>query len=451
MKFILFLIFTTVTAYADETKPAGSGTTSDYSVQAFSHPLNGVRGQLRRDFALGNSFFQTKWVTTPSSTPLRDGLGPLYNATSCAACHFKDGRGAGLPETDGRVEISLLFRIRSISEHGQANPHSEYGGQFQPFSLDGINGEGESYVKYQNIQGEFSDGEKYTLKQPHYVFKKLMHSEFTKQDILSPRVGPQMIGLGLIENILKEDILKNEDPKDKNNDGISGRANWVMSVVTKKLELGRFGWKAGKPSLLEQNAAAFNGDIGITSSLFPEEECTYVQVECLSHMTKEDISDELLEKVTTYTQLLAVPSVRILNPETFSKGKKLFYEMKCTSCHTPSYETANNSKHDILNNQKIYPYSDFLLHDMGAALADHELEVNNEELATTREWRTPPLWGLGLVPTVNGHQRLLHDGRASGFEEAILWHGGEATSSKNHYLNLSKEERASVIEFLKSI
>ncbi len=445
---LLFLIFT---ANANELYPAGAGTTSDLSVQAFSHPMKSIRGQDRRDFVVGNSFFQTVWVTSPSSTPIRDGLGPIYNATSCAACHFKDGRGRGLPESDGRTDISLLFRIRVKNDQGNIVPHPEYGGQFQPFGLAGVKGEGESHVKFTKVTGQFADGSLFELQKPNYIFSKLTQGKFKDNTILSPRVGPQMIGLGLLENIKVEDILKNVDPNDKNEDGISGRANFVYSEITKSKVLGRFGWKAGKPSLIEQNAAAFNGDIGVTTSLFPEEECSYVQIDCLSKMTAIDLEDDLLNKVTKYTQLLAVPVRRIDNPEAIKKGQRSFSQIGCQSCHTPSFTTGDNSEYAILNNQRIYPYTDMLLHDMGSDLADHQEVLANEEEATTYEWRTPPLWGLGMIETVNGHSRYLHDGRARNLEEAILWHGGEALKVRERYLELSKQERKNLINFLKSL
>lgn len=448
---ILLYLLLSFSAFANEEFPAGAGSTSDLSVGAFSHPLSGARGQERRDFVLGNSFFQSVWVTSPSSTPIRDGLGPTYNATSCTACHFKDGRGRGLPEEDGKVDISLLFRLRVKNADGSVSEPENYGGQFNPQGISGVPGEGDAFVNFETVTGKFNDGEVYELKKPRYSFMNLAFGAFPKNTIFSPRVGPQMSGLGLIENIKEEDILKQADPDDLNGDGISGRPNMVYSIVERKMMLGRFGWKAGKPSLLEQNAAAFHGDIGITSYLFPEESCPLVQIDCAKNRTQNDISPELLGKVTIYTQLLSVPVKRDVGLKAVENGKALFMKMNCQSCHTPSYVTGVNSEFEILNNQTIYPYSDFLLHDMGDELADDVGNYKNEEDAGTREWRTPPLWGLGLVQVVNGHTRLMHDGRARDFNEAILWHGGEAQKSKQKYLSLTKKERDDVVTFLKSL
>ncbi|AYF43939.1 PF06537 family protein [Halobacteriovorax sp. BALOs_7] len=448
LTFFFVLSFNT---YSSEKYPAGAGTTLDLSVNAFSHPMAGTRGMLRRYFQTGNSFFKGAWVTAPSSTPLRDGLGPVFNATSCTACHFLDGRGRGLPDTDGPTDISLLFRLRQIKENGEVIEHEKYGGQFQPHSIEGVKGEGEVFVKFETIIGSFADGETYELRKPNYIFRKLSQGNFGDNTIISPRVGPQMIGLGLLENIKEEDILEKSDPEDRDGDGISGRVNRVFSIVEQREVLGRFGWKAGKPSLLEQNAAAFVGDIGITSYLFPKEECTYVQLDCEEKKTKSDISKHLLNRVTEYTQLLSVPVRRNFDDPRVKSGQKVFNQISCQACHTPSYTTGNQSKFKVLNNQKIYPYTDMLLHDMGDALADDIREYKNEAQATTREWRTPPLWGLGLIKKINGHTRFLHDGRARNLKEAILWHGGEAKEAKENFLKLKKSNREDLIKFLRSL
>ncbi len=434
-----------------EEYPAGSGTTSDLSVQAFSHPLSGTRGEARRTFTVGNSFFNLAWVASPSSTTTRDGLGPIYNAVSCSSCHFKDGRGLGLPENDGPTDTSLLFRLRVKGLGGELLPHPVYGGQFQPQAVIGVPAEGQTVVKYEKIQLHYNDGSLTELLRPLYEFIKLNFGVLGPDTVASPRVAPQMIGLGLVEAISEADIVRNEDPLDADGDGISGRAHWVTSTVTNSKALGRFGWKAGKPTLLEQNAAAFSGDIGINSPLHPIEECTSFQEACLKNQGQEEIPMDRLKSVTTYTQLLSVPARRDMYNPNVVKGRETFYKMNCIACHTPSFRTDSAAVVDVLKNQTIYPYSDFLLHDMGTDLADHKEILTNEEEATTYEWRTPPLWELGLVKTVNGHTRYLHDGRARSLEEAILWHGGEAQKSKESFMNLNKNQREEVIFFLQSL
>lgn len=460
MKKILFIALAVISsAYADvapqidaqEEFPGGTGTTSDLSVQAFSHPMSGTESSQRREFTLGNSFFNTVWVSSPSSTTARDGLGPIYNAVSCSSCHFKDGRGRGLPEAPGKVDVSLLFRLRIKTLNQGIIPHPVYGGQFQPQGVAGVPGEGEAVVEFKKIQIQYPDGLFAELLQPVYDFIKLNFGPLGENTIRSPRVAPQMAGLGLLESISEKDILKNEDPFDADGDGISGRANYVYSATHQSTRLGRFGWKAGKAVLNDQNAAAFNGDIGITSSLFPAEDCTESQVDCLNNHTEEDIDHARLSNVTAYTQLLSVPVRRDFSKPEVIRGREAFYKANCIACHTPSFTTGNEANFEILRNQKIYPYTDLLLHDMGDGLADDKDNVPNEELATTREWRTPPLWGLGLTQTVNGHTRYLHDGRARNLEEAILWHGGEAQASKEAFVGLSKTERDDLILFLNSL
>jgi CxxC motif-containing protein (DUF1111 family) len=436
---------------ASEEFPGGTGTTSDHSTEAFSHPMAGTRGADRREFAVGNSFFNLAWVSSPSTTTARDGLGPTFNATACSACHFKDGRGRGLPEVEGATDVSLLFRLRMKMPTGEVIPHPSYGGQLQPNSIQGVPAEGDANVRYERINVVYDDGIVAEIIKPLYEFVRLNFGALGEDTIASPRVAPQMIGLGLIEAIQEADILKKEDPYDADGDGISGRANRVSSVVHGDIRLGRFGWKAGKASLIEQNAAAFVGDMGITSPLFPEEDCPPPQIQCAQHRTVEDIDQRRLEQVTTYTQLLAVPVRRDMRDPAIITGRALFHKANCIACHTPSYVTGSEAEFDVLKEQTIYPYSDFLLHDMGEGLADSTEDVLNEADASTREWRTPPLWGIGLIKTVNGHTRLLHDGRARNVAEAILWHGGEGANARDAFKQLSRQERADLIKFVESL
>ena len=455
LKLILLLLLSAMAQAQDvdpsEEFPIGSGSTSDFSVQAFSHPVSGLRGEQRRQFTVGNSFFNSVWVAAPSATTARDGLGPIYNAVSCSACHFKDGRGRGLPDVEGKVDVSLLFRLRVKGAGREVIPHPVYGEQLQPQGILGVPGEATVNVRYERTELSYDDGSLIELLRPVYEFFSLNYGPLGERTIASPRVAPQMIGLGYLEALDAADILKNEDPLDADGDGISGRAHFVHSELFGEKRLGRFGWKAGKASLKEQNAAAFNGDIGITSPLFPEEECTGTQAACLSAKSVEDIDASRLDDVTVYTQLLAVPVRRNFTTLSVQKGRTTFQKIRCVSCHTPSFVTAPQAEISVLASQKIYPYTDLLLHDMGEGLADDREDFMNEGEASTREWRTPPLWGLGLVATVNGHTRYLHDGRARSLEEAILWHGGEGAAARDRFRALERSERTDLIEFLKSL
>ncbi len=430
--------------------PGGRGTTADHSVQAFSHPLGGTRAQLRREFSVGNSFFNLAWVASPSSTTARDGLGPTFNATSCSACHFKDGRGRGLPDSDGDTHVSVLFRL-GVKAGADTLVHPAYGGQLQPHGVAGVPGEGRPYVRFETIVVSYPDGLLARLARPIYEFFDLAFGAFGADTVVSPRVAPQMVGLGLVEAIPEGQILRQEDPYDADGDGISGRANRVWSLELGREMLGRFGWKAGQPSLQEQNAAAFVGDMGITSPLHPEEDCPAPQEACRRGRTQEDVPLERLTQVTTYTQLLTVPSRRDPRSPEVLRGREVFHQIGCASCHTPAFDTSPAAAHEVLRSQRIYPYSDFLLHDMGDELADDREAVRFEGLATTREWRTPPLWGLGLIPTVNGHARLLHDGRARGVEEAVLWHGGEGKAAREAFKAAPAADRRALVRFVESL
>ena len=271
---------------------------------------------------------------------------------------------------------------------------------------------------------------------------------------MSPRVAPPMIGAGLLEAVPDRDILARADPEDSDGDGISGRPNRVWSEEHGKAMLGRFGWKAGQPTLIQQAAAAFRGDIGISTPLFPLPygDCTETQPACLDAPHGNDANgveagDALFDVLMFYVRNLAVPARRKPEHPLVLQGKRLFYEAGCTGCHTPKFVTRRASIGAEQSFQLIWPYTDLLLHDMGPGLADNRPEGE----ATGREWRTPPLWGIGLTEVVNGHRFFLHDGRARGLLEAVLWHGGEAEAAKERVVDMTEEEREALLAFLRSL
>lgn len=449
--------------------PAGTGSVNDFSTMAFSRPMTGALQSEKREFFVGNSFFRDPWVVAPASTMGRDGLGPTFNAVSCSSCHQMDGRGIGYRKD--KVDISLLFRLSHVSPERTLVPDPWYGSQINPFGIPGVSGEGTVGVRFEITDGQYPDGTKYQLRRPVFDFSKLSFGALDPRTRTSARVAPQVIGLGLLENIPETEILKLEDPQDSNQDGISGRANWAVDLETGQKKIGRFGWKASEPTLKQQNAAAFLGDMGLTTSMFDQENCTPLQAECLKapHGGQPEVSDLILDRVTAYMQLVSVPerrqklvgqSANTKGAETNSaettgqvdsseiqQGEKLFAQIQCAACHTPSFKTGSQSKFAILNEQLIWPYSDLLLHDLGMDLADHR----PDKMANGREWRTQPLWGIGLFMTVNGHSNLLHDGRARSVEEAILWHGGEAESSKQSFMGLTAPNRALLIKFVENL
>ncbi|WP_375579747.1 di-heme oxidoredictase family protein [Marivirga tractuosa] len=427
--------------------PGGDATTDDFSVNAFGHAAPNISDDKQMQFVTGNAFFKRNWVTAPSSTADLDGLGALFNAKSCSSCHFLDGKGE--PGFEKGQSSALLFRLSIPSETNTTKAEPTYGNQFNHLAILGVKEEGEVKIEYEEINREFPDGETYTLRKPIYSFTNLNYGKMQQDVMVSPRVAPHIIGLGLLEAIDEKDILALADPEDKNKDGISGRPNYVNNVVSKNLELGRFGWKANEPNVKQQVAAAFQGDMGLSSSLFMDENETTIQAKFIDAETggQPEISDDILDRVTLYSQVLAVPKRRNTDNKNIIKGEQLFSEIGCSACHNPSFVTAEHKDIPAFNNQSIYPYTDLLLHDMGKGLADNRPDGN----ATRMEWKTPPLWGIGLVKTVNGHTTLMHDGRARNVEEAILWHGGEAENSKNQFKALSKNERVNLIAFVNSL
>ncbi|QTD38196.1 c-type cytochrome [Polaribacter batillariae] len=429
---------------------AGKLTTTLLGSNAFDQAVPGLPTNTDLLFFVGNSLFRQNWVSAPSSTTVRDGLGPTFNARSCSSCHNKDGRG--MPLEVGQ-EFSAGFLMR-ISEHGKnavGGPKNvtNYGDQIQEHANLGVSYEAKVGVKFNTISGTFSDGEKYELRKPIYTISDEQFGSL--QNVLtSPRVGQQVIGLGLIDALSKEAILANEDEMDTNNDGISGKANYVWDFSAKKTVLGKFGWKANQPTLRQQVAAAFSGDMGLTTSIFPDKNCPSPQKDCLDAENggTPEVTDNSLDNIMIYSSSLSVPIRRNYNTEEVLKGKQIFRDLKCTSCHTEVFTTSNNYPFNpILQNVTIRPFSDFLLHDMGEDLADNRPDF----LASGKEWRTQPLWGIGMIQEVNSHTFLLHDGRARNIQEAILWHGGEAENAKNNYKKLTKEDRTNVLAFINSL
>ena len=425
----------------------GDTTAFSKGKNAFELSARNLDTPLRRAFEVGDSFFEQNWVTAPASTTARDGLGPTLNALSCSSCHSHDGRGRP-PENADDPERGLLLRLSIPGSDGPVD-EPNYGGQLQDRAILGVPVEGRIGIEYQELLGTYPDGTEYSLRSPVYNIEDPQFGPLHPELMISPRVAPANIGMGLLEAIPDEVILALADPDDSDKDGITGRANYVWDVRNGKLVLGRFGWKANQPSVEQQVAGAFLGDIGITSSLFPEENCPAAQSACGEAPNGGDpeIPEDRLKKVTIYTQTLAVPAMRNVDDDEVKQGARLFVQSQCSACHTPRYETGDIHPLEPLRGQAIYPYTDLLLHDMGEGLADHR----PDGLATGTEWRTPPLWGIGLVETVNGHTFFLHDGRARNLEEAVLWHDGEARESRDNFMVLTLEERNALIKFLGSL
>jgi CxxC motif-containing protein (DUF1111 family) len=410
------------------------------------------------NFWTGFSLFRDPWVIAPSSTKDRDGLGPLFHTRSCISCHLGAARGPE-PVIGLSKPSALVVRLGPTTE-GDLVEDPHYGGQLQPRGIkvgharlpSPVEGEGKLLLEYSDIRGMFADGTEYTLRKPTYELKDLAHGPIVDGIRLSPRFAPVIYGTGLIDAIAEQDLLTQEESVDRNGDGISARYNRVPNVKTGNIELGRFGFKGKHPNLAQQVAAAFRDDIGITNDFFPRESCTEIQTNCtiaseIGGQPGVEIPEKLFKLVMDFNFWLAVPPARNLQGEQQQRGRSLFYAANCDGCHTPSYTTDPAYPDINLANQTIFPYSDFALHDMGPELADgvREFEANGSE------WRTAPLWGLGLQKAYKQKSTFLHDGRARTVQEAILWHGGEAEQSKQYFVNMNKTERDALLAFLNAI
>ncbi|MFO6418929.1 di-heme oxidoredictase family protein [Hylemonella sp. W303a] len=482
-------------------RTAGKGTVWATGQNAFSFPLANLSDAERTRFVIGNSFFKRNWVEAPASTKARDGLGPHFIARSCAGCHALDGRSAPpdwartlLPGADAETSVGLLLRLsipgQPDAQHGVV-PDPVYGDQLGTAAVQGVKPEGHIEIRSQPIEVRFADGSTHTLQQPIYRITRLGYGPMAPNLLVSPRVAPQVIGMGLLEAIPEADILANARAQAALNGpltaAIKGQPNRVWDAFANQGAggevLGRFGWKANVGSVAHQTAGAFLGDIGITSRVNWREACTAAQADCLqaahgggkgtdrqsgrkttvlltaaqASPEQPEIDDQTLNQVIFYTATLAPPARRRVNDLQVQQGQALFHQAQCAVCHRPSYVTSTQDSSGAggfprlaspsLKGQRIWPYTDLLLHDMGEALADGRPDFQ----ANGRQWRTPPLWGIGLIRDVNGHQRLLHDGRANGVLEAVLWHGGEAEASKQEVLKMSAQERAALVAFLESL
>ena len=443
-----------------EALSAGAATVRKFDHNAFSLPSANLAPSRRLDFAVGNSFFRNPWVTAPATTTARDGLGPLFNTNACQNCHIKDGRGHP-PTPDAQSAVSMLVRLSipdapayaKIIEQLGVVPEPVYGGQLQDMAIPGVLPEGKVRVEYTPVPVRFKDGTEIELRKPSLNITQLGYGPMHPDTRFSARVAPPMIGLGLLEAIPDEAILANAEAQAKEKNGIAGRPNQVWDDAQQKTVLGRFGWKAGQPNLNQQNVHAFSGDMGLTTSLRPMDDCTDAQTACKQAPSgngpegEPEVSDNILRLVLFYSRNLAVPARRDVGTPEVLAGKSLFFQAGCQSCHTPKYTTAANAAEPELANQVIRPYSDLLLHDMGDGLADNRSEFQ----ASGRDWRTPPLWGIGLTQAVSGHTQFLHDGRARNLLEAVLWHGGEAQAAQQQVLSFNAEQRAALLAFLNSL
>lgn len=450
---------------AFEGKPAGAATTRFIpNADAFSQLSANMPVEREMDFKIGNAIFRKLWVGAPSSTKGSDGLGPLYNARACQNCHVKDGRGH-MPEGPDDSRVSAFLRLSvpggparpEIPGYIPTSPDPVYGGQLQDLALAGFPAEAKMGVTWTEEAVTLADGETVRLRRPAYAVERPAYGDPDPGLQLSPRVAPQMIGLGLLEAVPAADILALADPDDRDGDGISGRPQIVWSSEFDRPMLGRFGHKAGNATIREQAASAFLGDMGLSNPMFPHPfgECTDAQADCRAAPAGQEpgirdgleVDGESLDLVTFYSRNLAVPARRSIDDRHVLRGKEIAHSIGCTSCHNPKFVTHRLQDQPEQNFQLIWPHTDMLLHDMGEGLADDRPESR----ADGREWRTAPLWGISLNGQVTGVESYLHDGRAQSLIEAVLWHGGEAQAARDSVVALTTQDRKALIAWLQSL
>jgi CxxC motif-containing protein (DUF1111 family) len=499
--------------YTDMIASGGATTTLDAgnSGHGFSTPAPNLTAAELGLHMEGDTFFETSFTTAPNAEhPELDGLGPVFNNANCNACHQRDGRNSTPQLHVGQARLKLgsdagiFLRISKAADvactKGDASndycapiPVPDFGGQLfhrgvlqarPDWQQNQFIGQADVYLSYEMTVMTYPDGTEVRLKKPLFEVENPydapgetkqsanLTSNLLQEDVhMGWRNGMPVFGLGLLEAIAEADILKHVDDSDANNDGISGRANYVFDAVKAQagdampISLGRFGWKANTPSVRVQSLGALRGDMGITNPLFPNESIAGTALH-EAYLTRTgfidtgadengapEVGSEFSDAVVFYVETLAVPARRNVTDTNVREGARLFEQLKCTTCHVATFVTKTSgdigglAMSESLKGQQIYPFTDLLLHDMGEGLADGRADF----LANGNEWRTRPLWGIGLTQTVNPQAGFLHDGRAATLEEAVLWHGGEAQKSQTAFMNLSRTEREQVVAFLMSL
>jgi CxxC motif-containing protein (DUF1111 family) len=441
---ILFAAIVNSSPMNDRILAGGQTTVFNRTSTAYEQPSAGLTEANEIKHRKSDLVFEAVFVTPPATT--NPGLGPLFNNNSCASCHIRNGRG--LPKAGqllARVSDTRNWNLDSTVDPHQYNLEKAaqndnapavpgLGTQIQDYAVYGNNPEASVEINWQEVTGNYGDDTKYNLRSPVPKITLADGEQLPKEVLISLRLPPPVYGLGLLEAVPDKQIQQLADPEDRNKDNISGRPNQVWNAQAQAVSLGKFGWKASNPTLKQQTAAAYVNDMGVTNPLFPAEDGSI------------DIDEEILTSATFYSQTLAVPGRTLLDSPQVQQGEKLFKNANCIACHVPQLQTGNYEIPELAN-QTIHPYTDLLLHDMGDGLADKRPDF----LASGKEWRTPPLWGIGLTQTVLPYASFLHDGRARTFEEAILWHGGEAEASREAFRKMSSNDRQALVWFLRSL
>lgn len=423
---------------------SSGGLTTNYigTSNAFGTPLNNISDANLVIHRQGDAVFNANFVAPPSQT--NPGLGPLFNNISCSSCHNKDGRGQ--PPIDGQSFNAFLFRVSipGTDAHGGPLAVPGFGLQMQNRAVYGTTPEGEIGISYAEVRGKFADGTAYSLRNPTY-FVKSSYLPMPGELQISPRIAAPNFGLGLLDAVPEQEILELAAAEKLKSNGVAGIPNYTWDDQLQQLVFSRYGWKANQSSILQQCAAALNQDMGITSSYYAAESSAGQSQAVPAH--DAEISDSDLDALSLYIKTLGPPGRRNASSSGVKQGYSLFIKSGCTDCHAAELTTESLAGVPEVGGQKIHPFTDLLLHDMGPGLADGRPDY----AADGSHWRTAPLWGIGLTQTVNGHTFFLHDGRARNLTEAILWHGGEASNSKQVFLAMSITDRTSLLGFLTNL
>ena len=443
---------------------AGIGSDNGFTVaradqDAYSQPAPVLSYRESETFLQGRSHFKRRWVASVAFNG-EWGLGPTFIQTRCSECHVNNGRG-GPPKTPDEQLATMLVRLSlpGANEHDGPRPDPNYGDQFQNNALQGqsidfqyswepVPAEAALYLDWEERSVALPDGENVVLRKPVLRIEKLAFGPMGEGAMTSLRNTPPLVGLGLLEAVPEESILKLAQTQ--KNLGLNGRPNYVWDAINRRAALGRFGWKANVPSLLQQVAGAFLGDIGVTSRIFRQQNCPPVQKSCQVQAPGNDpeVIDADLNDLELWLRGGAVPAQRDAGNPVVRRGENMFGRAACGGCHVPELKTAEiYPSFPKLANRTFRAYTDLLVHDMGDELADGRPDFK----AGPRDWRTAPLWGVGLSGTVNGQSALLHDGRARNVTEAILWHGGEAAASREAFSKLPKADREALVKFVEAI
>lgn len=448
------LIFSALASAAEATDDSPEPIHASRSVDeidpgaAYSLPLAGLSDAELREFAEGKVEFSARWVA-PFLSSGDWGRGPQSNASSCIECHPGNGRGRA-PDGPDEAPHSLVLQLaqRHTDASGRALPHPAYGRQLNSHgTLGKLIEEGQFRIDYQTRRVKLADGATVDLRVPGVRITALWFGPLGDETILSPRIAQPVFGLGLLDAVTESTLLAIAERQ--RGMGFNGRPNLVRDKLTGATIAGRFGHKATEPHLAQQIAAAFHGEMGVNSDLFPGDECWPIQEECypIETVLGAEVTDMQRATVLDYLRMLAPPSRRDIDDPGVRRGAELFDQARCSVCHLPSINITLTKDQMGERDYVIEPYTDLLLHDMGEGLADGYRTFS----AGGRDWRTAPLWGLGLRKAVNGNDNLLHDGRARSVTEAILWHGGEAGVSRHAFITMTAQERQALLEFLGSL